>query len=73
MFQKLTAGGDIVKEPEIPEESPEEELGALPEEPPEDEEPIAISESDIGDVIKQSVIKTFRELNYGLFNNITNI
>tara|TARA_R100000008_G_scaffold79870_1_gene61875 strand:- start:223 stop:3117 length:2895 start_codon:yes stop_codon:yes gene_type:complete len=64
MFQKLTAGGDIVKEPEIPEESPEEELGALPEEPPEDEEPIAISESDIGDVIKQSVIKTFRELNF---------
>ena len=63
MYAAIKNTGDIVREP-VPEgtpaEAPAPEAAAVPEEAPA----APLAESDIGDVIKQSIIKTFRELNF---------
>ena len=64
MYNSVTSGSDIVKEPEIPEEIPAEPDIEMSPTPAADESPIALEESDIQNIIKQSIIKTFRELNF---------
>ena len=59
MFDKLSGTGDVVKEPTL--EEPDVEASPM-EEPPVEEEPL--SEGDISNIIKQSVIKTFRDLQF---------
>ena len=59
MFDKLSGTGDVVKEPTL--EEPEAEASPM-DQPPAEEEPL--SEGDISNIIKQSVIKTFRDLQF---------
>ena len=58
MFNKLSGSGDVVKEPELE----DEEVTAGPEGELTLEE--AVTEDDISTIIKQSVIKTFRDLQF---------
>ena len=57
MFNKLSGTGDVVREPEL--EEPETKASPM-EEPLMEEKPL--SEGDISNIIKQSVIKAFRGL-----------
>ena len=69
MFDKLSGGGDVVKEPELEtapaepaaeEPAPAEPLGGLEDETLQE----VVSEDDISTIIRQSVIKTFRDLQF---------
>ena len=57
MYSAITSTSDVVKQPEVPEQAPENVPPAAPAE-------IPLEESDMQKIIKQSIIKTFRELNF---------
>tara|TARA_S200002703_G_scaffold155157_2_gene158956 strand:+ start:1082 stop:4852 length:3771 start_codon:yes stop_codon:yes gene_type:complete len=58
MFNKLSGSGDVVKEPELEDEvAPAQPEGEMTLEE-------AVTEDDISTIIKQSVIKTFRDLQF---------
>ena len=65
MFNKLSGGGDVVKEPEL-ESEPAPEAAATEAPALEDELSLqeSVTEDDISTIIKQSVIKTFRDLQF---------
>ena len=66
MFDKLSGGDDVVKEPEL-ETAPAEPAAEEPA-PAEPEDELSlqegVTEDDISIIIKQSVIKTFRDLQF---------
>ena len=64
MYAAIKQTGDIVREPEVPEEIPAEAPGPEAAEAAPEEAPMALEESDIQNIIKQSVIKSFRKLNF---------
>jgi hypothetical protein len=58
MFNKLSGSGDVVKEPELEDQvAPAQPEGEMTLEE-------AVTEDDISTIIKQSVIKTFRDLQF---------
>ena len=64
MYAAIKQTSDIVREPEVSEEVPAEVPEMAADAGAAEEEPIALEESDIQNIIKQSIIKTFRELNF---------